>query len=237
MFRRHPKLLFLLPVIVAVLLPIALTKWVGGDHGLWTVLCMFIMLVGMIPVARLAGRYELDLELADHDRRLGPVQQSIETCWLMVEKKEPEYQRRLIEQILRTLNVAAKPDSPLPTGTRVDAYMEFGDEDWYITIKRGLDNQKRLILQGEIEDIILHAPHRDRDLWICVVVGVSDELDPTELAHFSQLCDYAAQRSMVDGEHLQKKHSRRINIEVLHAVIPSNPLTAEELRDLQLAAA
>jgi hypothetical protein len=241
MFKRHPWLLYLLYWVAALLVgPFMLAKLFGENH-LWLTLCVFLGFLGMVPLVRFISRLEVDreveLEWADRERRLGPVQESVEACWLMVEKKEPEYQRRLIKQILRTLNVAAKPEAPLPTGTKVDAYMEFGNEDWYITIKRGIDNQKRLILQGEIEDIILHAPHRDRDLWICVVVGLSDEEDANELAHFEALCKYAMQRSIVDGYHRQQDGGRRINIEVLHAIIPSTPLTEEELQELELAPA
>lgn len=135
MFRRRPELLFFLPLImVAVGLPILLTKTVGGDHDQWSLGCFFLALFVTRLLIPFISRLEVDAELADYNRRLKPVQQLVDDCWLMVEKKELDYRRRFVQQILHNLKVVAKPDSPLPTGTKVDAYMEFGDEDWYITI-------------------------------------------------------------------------------------------------------
>jgi hypothetical protein len=239
MFQRHPTLLFLLPPSVGVMFWLVMDGILGNEHGSWAGVGLLIVCGGMLSLMGVVSRLKVNLEIAHYDRRLEPVQQTVDACWLMPEKKEVEYRHRLVRQLLRSLDVVAKPEAPLPTGTRVDAYMEFGDEDWYITIKRGLKkNQQRLILQGEIEDIILHAPHHDRDLWICVVVGLSEEDDANELAHFKALCEYAAQRSISTiANHLFQPEggSRPINIEVMYAIIPSTPLTSDELRELEFA--
>ena len=115
-----------------------------------------------IPVSLILDRRDREDRRSAYQKRLRPVRDLVRSCMVM-EGKESEYQHRLLHRLRETLHVVSKPEAPLPSGTRLDAYMEFGDEDWYITIKRRIDNPKRLILQGEIEDIILHAPRRDRD--------------------------------------------------------------------------
>jgi hypothetical protein len=92
---------------------------------------------GSTESSSLQGSCVRGSEEADYDRRLGPVKRSVESCGLMTEKRELDYRHRLVDQIFSSLHVA-QPEAPLPSGTKVDAYMEFG-EDWYITVKRGLN--------------------------------------------------------------------------------------------------
>lgn len=219
MLRHHPKLLLLGAFIVGVLAPAGLSLLFGGGYELWCLLCCLPWTGVVALLCSVVRRLELDLEQADYKRRLGPVKQSLRACGMMA-GKELQYRNRVVRQVLDTLKVVSKAEAPLPTGTRVDAYMEFGDEDWYITIKRGLNNQKRLILQGEIEDIILHAPRKDRDLWICVVVGLSKKFDAQEISHAKHLWHYALCRSLLNA----RVSGPRVNIEVMHAIIPSSPV-------------
>ncbi len=91
--------------------------------------------------------------------------------------------------------VPFKRESPLASGTRVDVRFDLPDADWHFTIKRGLENQQRLTLQGEIEDILLHAPRTKRSLWIFVVVGLCKEtIKMVYLEQLMALQHYAAVR-------------------------------------------
>lgn len=223
----RPKLLFLVPPALGVAFWLVMDGVFGNETGSWAGVGMLLAIIGSMPMLAVVSRLEERLKETDYERRLAPVKESIEACWLMP-GKENDYRHQLVRQLFRTLNVVAKPDAPLPTGTKVDAYMEFGKEDWYITIKRGIDNQKRLTLQGEIEDIILHAPRRDRDLWIYVVVGITDRENAGEWSQLHQLCEYAGVRSVLHhrGIHTGEVESR-VNIEVMVAIIPSEPLEEE----------
>ncbi|PRP95391.1 hypothetical protein ENSA5_39760 [Enhygromyxa salina] len=227
--RPKPKLLFLVPPALGVTFWLFMDGVFGNETGSWAGVGMLLAFGGSFPLLGVVSRLEAKLEEADYARRLAPVKESVEACWLM-EGKENDYRHLLVKQLFHTLNVVAKPDAPLPTGTKVDAYMEFGKEDWYITIKRGINNQKRLILQGEIEDIIVHAPRRNRDLWIYVVVGITDREDYQELSHLRQLCEYAGFRSALHhrGIHTGEEEPR-VNIEVMAAVIPSEPLEDDDV--------
>jgi hypothetical protein len=226
---RRPNLLLLLPPAVSAAFWLVMDGVFGNETGSWAGVGMLIAFGGTLPLLGFVSRLEAKLKEADYERRLAPVRQSVEACWLM-EGKENDYRRDLLRQLYQSLSVASKPDAPLPSGTKVDAYMEYGDEDWYITIKRGLNNQKRLILQGEIEDIILHAPRPDRDLWIYLVIGMTDPEDPQELSHLHRLCEYAGFRSALHhrGYHTGEDEPR-VNIEVMVAIIPSEPLEEAEL--------
>lgn len=222
-FRRYPKLILLIWFLIFSGLSIALASAVGGTGALWLLVCIPLGFASLWPIARIVIGFEVDQAEEVYERRLRPVREALETCWQMT-GTERDYQQELLQHLFYTLEVISKPESPLPSGTRVDAYMEFGDEDWYITIKRGLKNQQRLTLQGEVEDIILHAPDNRRDLWICVIVGLSAEHNPTELGQFSQLADYAAHRSFVNGRtNFEQKGQPRVNIELMPVIMHSPP--------------
>ena len=107
--------------------------------------------------------------------------------------RETLYRDLLALHLSRQLSTTVKPELPLLSGTRVDLELEYESDDWYITIKRQLNNQRRLVLQGEIDDILRHAPIRGRNLWIVVVVGVIS--DANELAHLRTLREFADERS------------------------------------------
>lgn len=201
-------------------LGIAITMLFGGkDTGPGMVVAVFVL---VWPLGAILGRMASGLRHRDRIRRFDSVRTSLNEAWLM-EGREVDYRNELLRKILSSLGVVAKPEAPLPTGTRVDAYMEFGGEDWYVTIKKGLNNQKRLLLQGEVEDIILHAPRRDRDLWICVIVGLSERESADELSHFEQLVRYAVHRSAYNSrKHWTGEKSPSVHIEVLPAIVPAD---------------
>lgn len=193
------------------------------ENGLWVLPGMALYIMGLIFL----GRYYKRLKKADYERRLRPVREALETRWQMT-GSEKDYQRELLQHLFYQLSLIPKPESPLPSGTRVDAYLEHGNEDWYITIKRGLSNQKRLILQGEIEDIILHAPNNKRDLWIFVIVGLGPEEDPNEMAQLDHLLNYAVHRSLVNGRSNEPRAGApSVNIELMPAIIVPKSLSDE----------
>lgn len=199
------------------------------DNGLWVLPGMVLYIIGLIFLAR----YYKRLKKADYERRLRPVREALEARWQMI-GSEKDYQRELLQHLFYKLSLIPKPESPLPSGTRVDAYLEHGNEDWYITIKRGLSNQKRLILQGEIEDIILHAPNNKRDLWIFVIVGLSSESDPNEMAQLDNLLNYAAHRSVVNGRSNEPRAGGPcVNIELMPAIIIPAELMDEPRREVE----
>lgn len=205
---------------LAIGLGIVITMLFGGKN-VGPGMCV-AMLILYWPFAMTCARVVTRLHHRDHARRFDPVRASLEEAWVM-EGRELDYRNELLQKLFASLGVAAKPEAPLPTGTRVDAYMEFDDEDWYVTIKKGLNNQKRLLLQGEVEDIILHAPRRDRDLWICVIIGLSEDVSADEISHFEQLVRYAVHRSAYNSrKHWTGEKSPSVHIEVLPAIVPAD---------------
>lgn len=156
-------------------------------------------------------------------RRLKPVLAVFEQAGPMHEKRhETAYRNALLGHVLAGLTDTQKPESPLPTGTRVDAWFEHDGDDWYVTVKKGIDNQRRLTLQGEVEDILLHAPDRKRDMWIVIVIGLDPGAigNPETAAQLTSLRRYAAQRS---SQVLELESSRSRYIEVVEIATSSDP--------------
>lgn len=110
----------------------------------------------LIAASHLEERESLE-EWRDFEHRRQPLRDIVDEHWRM-EGSEGTYRQQLVRSLMRRISSTARPEAPLPTGTRVDIALEFGGDDWFITIKKRLNNQKRLVLQGEIEDILRHAP-------------------------------------------------------------------------------
>lgn len=75
--------------------------------------------------------------------------------------------------------VRPQPERPLSSGTRVDLWFELHGYEYFISIKRHQPraaNQQRLILQGEMEDILADVRARKVERFhIVVLVGVTPD--------------------------------------------------------------
>ena len=167
---------------------------------------------GVTIVASFYGSIHLRayLDIRALETRLSPVLEVLKRVGPMA-SKEKDYQRVLVAQFFSEFSAGLKPESPLPTGTRVDAWMNYDGDDWYITVKRGLSNQQRLCLQGEIEDILLHSPKRGKDLWVVVVLGIPEEPSSEVIGQLNALLDYTINRA---SEQRTAQKAREVNIEI-----------------------
>lgn len=105
-----------------------------------------------------------------HDRKF--ISQ-IESCHWIDAWKEPEYTRRLADHLFAQGIAPVKHQLELGrVGTRVDVFAVHRGEEWIITVKRGLNNQERLRLRGEVEEIVHEwKPVHGRRLHIVVALG------------------------------------------------------------------
>lgn len=180
-------------------------------------------------------RWFLRFEKAKRTRHMKPVLDAIQSGPIMT-GPEKQYHEELLRHLGAELPVAPKPESPLTTGTRVDAFMSFDDADWYLTVKRpskrGFGNQQRLVLQGEIEDILATARH-DRRIRILALVGTpikfgDDEkpfISENDTAQLMTLMAYAQRRV---GEFCSSSHytgNERTARELIIEVVPVPVLT------------
>jgi hypothetical protein len=209
----------------------------GVDDLLAFVLTMIILVVSLRLLAPYTSRWEVEAEERELDKVRKPLLDAIETGPAMErahkrpnqkDRVEERYRAELVRHLLESLEVLASKEQSLPSGTRVDAVMDYKGADWYITVKVGLNNQQRLTIQGEIEDILLHAPAGNRDLWIVVVVGVDDDPASSVWGQIKHLYSYTINRQIPlqqEGLYSSMPEGRRVYIEVAHVPI-SNPLVA-----------
>lgn len=199
MSRGHRVLLLLLGLIATTVLAVLAL----------VVVSELAFVVVFLGCAYGLGRLRISFDARARHRRMQPFLEVLERTGPM-DGKEGAYQASLLGNCAR-LTLDVKPESPVRSGTRVDGWMRFAGDDWYITIKKGLSNQQRLRLQGEIEDILLHCPTHEGSLWIIVVVGVPAFPSPTLVGQISALVDYASRREGL-GSH--SKPRRDVNIKV-----------------------
>lgn len=92
---------------------------------------------------------------------------------------ELQYRESLRSHIERSLGVRPSPERPLSSGTRVDLWFEYEQIEYFVSIKKlesRAANQQRLILQGEVEDILADVVARKVSQYhIVLVIGVSSE--------------------------------------------------------------
>lgn len=92
---------------------------------------------------------------------------------------ELQYRESLRIHIERSLAVRPWPERALSSGTRVDLWFEHEKMEYFVSIKKlktRAANQQRLILQGEVEDILADVASRKvGDYHIVLVIGVSSE--------------------------------------------------------------
>jgi hypothetical protein len=112
------------------------------------------------------------------------------------EWKETEYTRRLADHLAAAGILPAKHQAPLQQiGTRFDVLAVYRREHWLITAKKGLDNQSRMVLQGEIEDAIRDWQHPPRTtLHVLVLIGIEQENAETG-AQYDTLIRHLGQRT------------------------------------------
>jgi hypothetical protein len=122
------------------------------------------------------------------DHRDGPILDAIRKVAWTAPDGELKYRDGLALYLNDNISTEHKAEQPLLTGTKVDLWVRVGKSDFYVTIKMGLDNQERLRLQGEIEDIITDCRKVDRgDVRIIVVIGVHADKDRAKLASHIQV--------------------------------------------------
>jgi hypothetical protein len=113
---------------------------------------------------------------------------------------ELEYRNRIRDHVVQRVDVMHEAEHPLPSHTKIDLWLQNRGDQWFVTFKKagkrqGLDNQQRLVLQGEIEDIVTHAKHeRVRRVRIVLVVGVTDFHSSNDEAVLRRLLNHIDER-------------------------------------------
>lgn len=108
---------------------------------------------------------------------------------------ERTYQRNLVEGLHDLLGARQKAEFPISSGTRVDLWLSYRGLNWYVTTKRGMDNQKRLTLQGEVEDILAHVRSlRQHYVGLIFIVGVTEQRRGEQQMHIDSLEERINQR-------------------------------------------
>lgn len=200
MRRLHRRLFFVFALVVSAAIAVFTMALVPEYADLAFLVAVACCSYGFGKLrSRLHGRARA--------RRVAPFLEVLERSGCM-DKNEADFQTRLFSNCTR-LSLEVKPECPIRSGTRVDGWMRFDGDDWYITTKRGLDNQQRLRLQGEIEDILLHCSNPNKHVsighvWIVVVVGVPETPSPTFVGQLNALREYARHRD----------HGGRVSIKV-----------------------
>lgn len=143
---------------------------------------------------------------------------------------ETLYNEKLVRRVLDELAPGAVLNHPLRTGTRVDAWFEYSGMNWFITVKDRLGNQQRLILQGEVEDILREAKP-DITTWVVVVVLTDPEPQLNTVAQLQRLrghlsdrekeLDVLMEKAIDDDTDAKAFHLRCLDIP-LRDVRPSN---------------
>ena len=90
------------------------------------------------------------------------------------------------------------------TGTQIELTIRRGKAIFYVTIKRGIDNQKRLTLQGEIEDIIADCRVQpEKDVTIVALIGHLSTDEAEVMPYIQALEAHLAKRSGTLGERFE----------------------------------
>jgi len=143
---------------------------------------------------------------------------------------ETLYNEKLVRRVLDELAPGAILNHPLSTGTRVDAWFEYSGMNWFITVKDRLGNQQRLILQGEVEDILREAKPAITT-WVVVVVLTDPEPQLNTVAQLQRLrghlsdrekeLDALMEKAIDEGADAKAFHLRCLDIP-LRDIRPSN---------------
>ena len=105
--------------------------------------------------------------------------------------REITYRDELARNIHVELQTMQRREEPLRTGTRVDLTVRLGQVEFYLTIKRNIDNQARLTLQGEAEDIVAECRARRGNgaATIVVIIGRPADVDEADIKAESTFID------------------------------------------------
>ena len=89
---------------------------------------------------------------------------------------ETVYTKHLSNYLASCRTTHVKHQAPAPgIGTRFDVWAIYRGEDWLITVKKGLNSQSRMLLEGEVWNAVLHwKPTVGRRLHVLVVIGAVD---------------------------------------------------------------
>ena len=108
-----------------------------------------------------------------------PVVDAIEAATWPADFRETQFRDQLCVHLSELLGVQPRPERPLPTGSRVDVWLEYEGFEYFVSLKRlraAPANQQRLIVQGEIEDILRDVEDRRvRRFHIVVVIGFTPD--------------------------------------------------------------
>jgi hypothetical protein len=159
--------------------------------------------------------FEFRRRFLEREGKRAPVMRTVACCGVM-DRRENDYRERLMKEFRQNLRThSVKPQAPLHTGTLVDGRFEHRGDEWYVTIKREVDNQERLRLQGEVEDIIRDVNSRkgSGDVWIIIVTGLFPSPSSNSTAQIKALSEYAADRAGAIAA--ERGRMREINIEVV----------------------
>lgn len=127
---------------------------------------------------------------------LAPLFLAIETLAWKSSWGELEYRDALLEHLHARLAVSQRHEAPVERGTHVDLRVAYRSKNWFITIKKGIDNQKRLTLQGQAEDILAHVKDRLEETGIIVVLGLDSAMPGKQETHASSLEQHLAERGV-----------------------------------------
>lgn len=190
--------------------PWPLAAWIGSFA--------FFFIVG--------GEIADDLDALVEWSRFTSLSQVIEELGWEPAWTEAEYRANLVEHLHSSLGVRQKAEFPVATGSRVDIWISFRDAEWFITIKRGIDNQKRLTMQGEAEDIVSEIiAKKIKRAVIVAVVGVREDRPGMQETHIASLEERLLHRH-ADVTHV---HEGKVDIKSLVIRVPlrgvSSPAT------------
>lgn len=221
MYWRTAVLLYILGILTVSALVAGGGIFVGIDPNLSLLLGFCSCMLTVKLTLRVWSRWSSHAEERDLDKVRKPVLDALSRGPSMVgvkavdqrrrgEKPEATYQAELIKHLMSTLATLPVKEQVLPSGTKVDIVMDHAGATWFITLKRGLNNQQRLVIQGEVEDILMYATD-EREHWILIVVGM--DVDPASAGwgQLLRLQEYAVLRSQRDG----RRRHHDVHIEVV----------------------
>jgi len=187
---------------------LALT-WVVTWLDLWApIIAWFAAFVGWVSVTgALIDGFGDAIEVGD----LSPLFAAIEEITWRARWKETKFRDALLEHLHSRFHLTQRHEAPVERGTSVDLRIAYRGVDWFVTIKKGLSNQKRLMLQGEVEDILAHVRDRKRKFGILVLLGMSAANPGKQETHASSLENHLAER----GFAAERYHGKDIRSYVL----------------------
>lgn len=202
-----------LAIVIAVILPRRMCindRWMGN---LWFLAAVLLSVCGILITDSLFGDEHLNslpllagLLLAmwqvPRARQLAqilscaPLEEVIESSRWQGGWSEKAYKDELVTVLSRELGVRPQPERPLASGTRIDICLRHDGTEHFISLKKlsGNANQQRLVLQGELEDIMRELKLRGIKRYrVTMIVGVPAE-HAKHSHHLTQLQGHVCRR-------------------------------------------